>query len=335
MNNTPKLPVTLSKADTPQGKRQRSEQLRAVIEGIREADFPRDYDKFWKFSAALRKETPEGRQVQARWLTEAAKLGSKFKQALHDIIFLPLLQADLATATARHREQLTAGLESPKRKLAEAQQVPAEAARLEAEADHDEEQARSHVIAQLTGADNYKRFVDAAQRGAFQKPKLTPEERQRRANRKQDRTPPRPTICVWSKPMSCDDYGNATARNRKTIERWLGEFKARPACPGRHAAEPDRYDETVSLRILSRWIGSPKLKREVARALAADTLAYTLSKDFEFARKVGKAISVPLKRRKLLGEEFCAECLKYWNHYSPPKHSDQFSYGLGIPATSA
>lgn len=323
--NTPQTLVTLPKADTPQGMRQRRDQLRAAIKSLREAEFPHAYDQFAPLAEALGKETSEGKRVQDRWRNHVAqkcKVPGINNPPLicPPAVFLPMLQAELAGAAVRRWTNLTAGLPSPKRMEAAKEPVPATRAALYQEAQHEEEVTIANIRAELDGTAALMQFQKALQTNSSErKPKKRdPKARQRNAQWEQDYTSGRPKICVWSKPMSQSDYRKATGQNRKTVERWLKRINAKPALLGRHAADPDRYSADVNLQILSKWIGSPSLNAEHARGLAAATIAYANAYDEAFEGEVIRVLIPVLERRKLIGPKFGDDLKAHQKLYAPP-----------------
>lgn len=318
--NKLQLPTAFARDDTPQGKRQRREQLRAVIERIREAEFPRDYNQFESLADALRKETTEGRRVQDHWRNHVAE--KREVPGIRDpalscptAIFLPLLQADLAAATGRYWKQLTAGLKSPQRELAYKQPVPAKMHMLLQEAEREEQQALARLRAEVSGVAAMDRLMEALKKAHREKP--NPKERLKRAQRRRERKPDMPEIRVWSKPMSQAEYRDATSCSLKTVQRFLRRINAHPKFTGRHAAEPDRYDVAVNLQVLSHWIDSWVREPEQASGLAAATIAYACAYDREFALKLVRALRPALKRRSLVDNNFFTQLAVHHKLYAP------------------
>lgn len=299
------LPKMLVEGDSDQAKRRRREQLQQVLECLREAEFPRDYAQFAQFADALRNETVQGKRVQNRWRIHAAQplkipniSGSLMICPV--VIFLALLQADLASTTARRWENLTAGLPSPKRRQAAYEVVPARQAQLYKEARLEEETALQRLRDELDGTAAFKKFQDAfLNSGQGKSKKRDAKARQKQAQRKQDFTPRHPRIRAWSQPMSQADYVEATAHNRKAVERWLKKINIKPAHPGGHAGIPDRYGADVNLMILARWIDGIKTPLH-AGGLAAATIAYADVNDRAFVPEIIRALSPVLESRGLM-----------------------------------
>ena len=301
-------------------KRQRREQLHHVIECLREAEFPRDYVQFTQFADALRNETIQGQRVKRRWLIHAAQprkisnTGS-LPTICPPTIFLPLLQSDLAKETDRRWKNLTAGLPSPKRRQAAYEVIPARQVQLFEEARAEEEAALQRLRAELDGTAAFKQLQDALLNSGQRKTKKRDAKaRQKQAHQKQDYTPRHPRICAWSQPMSQANYVEATAHNRKTVERWVKSINAKPAFPGGHAGKHNRYGSDVNLKILARWIDGIRNPLH-ASGLAAATIAYTGVHDQPFLPKVLLALSPILKRRSL--KENTNQMLPpHWEFYS-------------------
>ena len=299
------LPVALAKADTPQGKHQRREQLCVLIECLREAEFPRDYKQFAAFADVFRNETTEGKRVQIRWSNHVALRHevpsySNPSMVCPTAIFLPLLQADLAAATHRHWKKLIAGLKSPKRAVAAREPVPVKAAALFVEARREEDNAAARLRNENTGLAAYWQFVEAAKKmevSAASKP--DPKARQKLAQSKLDYTPPTPTICTWSQPKTLAEYVTATRTSRKTIKKFVGAQKAEPQRRP-DAATAGRYSVRVNLKILAHWIEFWETKPKDATGLAAATIAHSLVHDRPFIQKMLRALVPVLERRALL-----------------------------------
>jgi hypothetical protein len=299
----PPLPAGLAPKDTPE----RKEQLRDVIRLLPGAEFPRDYIEFEQFADALREETAVGKRIQSRWRNHVFQKGAipGFSNSLFvcpTAIFLPLLQADLASATVHYWKDLTAGLRSPKREQAENEPVPAKAAALRAAARLDEEQALLTLRDRSSGEAGARALAEAFEKGELHITRIrNPKKRLKFAQRRRELKPDRPPkICAWSQPMSQVDYRDATGLSLKTIQRFLSRIKAHPKIRGRHAAVSDRYDVNVNLKILAHWIGSWVGDSEHAAGLAAATMAYANAHDRLFREKVIHALFPVLKRRKLL-----------------------------------
>ena len=104
-------------------------------------------------------------------------------------------------------------------------------------------------------------------------PAITPEERRRLASLNQDSTPLRPEICLWTEPMTVQDYVTATGRNRRTIRDFLVSIEARPCAQGHHAAQGARYPLEINLRVLAHWLEAWTPKPAVAARVAGATVA--------------------------------------------------------------
>ena len=215
---------------------------------------PGDYSEFPDKDIELLRDTVEGQGVLRRWRDHWLKDKPvpdirKYSEKCPGGVFLALLQTSLVAARLRGLEHHCAGLRSPKREQAADEAVPAKRAKLLAEAESDEAQAFAEWTSPTFGL---AEFASEPRR------RPSPGERQRRVQRKQDRTPPDgPQVPVrWSAPMSVQDYVRATGKERKAIERLLKKLDRRPSFRGRAVTDPARYSSDVNLEVFSHWIGN-------------------------------------------------------------------------------
>jgi hypothetical protein len=117
--------------------------------------------------------------------------------------------------------------------------------------------------------------------------------------------------------MTQADYVTATARNRKTIQRFLAKIKARPMRRGHHAADPDQYSVAVNLKVLTQWIGCWVRDKEQASGLAGATMAHAGVHDQAFLGEISRALNSILKRRKVPTADFLADLEAHKKLYSP------------------
>lgn len=328
MTPAPLSPAALARGDTPRGKRRRREQLRAIIHRIREAEFPREYKQFLQWADVLREETFEGRRVQKRWFKYAVdnQRDPELKNLSTDCparVFLPLLQADLATAEARRWDHLIADIRAAqeKRKEAANNPVPAKAARLFAEAEREQGEALARLKSELDGTAAYKEFA-AAIPAKRTRPRTEAERKQRLREKQhaQDAKPrlPRVGVC-WSKPMTRAEYVAATGKSPKTIKRFLAKIGASTMKRRRRVTDPGRYFVEVNLEVLVWWIEQVDDDKQAAD-FAAATLAYAAAQDRAFVPRLARALYPVLKKRGLIAP--LADAIeahrRYYAHLAAP-----------------
>ena len=329
------IPKTLPRADTPKGKKERQSLLFSIMGVLKDAEFPRDYHEYEHLVEALRDETGEGQALQKRWRTQAMQKGNNpFKATQTTIcpapLFLPLLQVQLMAAKLKLLETLTAGIPSVKRRAAASEVVPCERERLMIEAQADEDIVLAKLHQEFTGTSSFAKFVKSmADHGGF-KVLVSPKQRQKQANQKQDDTPDIPCVCPWSQPMSQREYSFAAARSRKAIQRFLEKINAVPSVAPRHAADAQRYDVEVNLKVLAHWIGTWTPDDRQAAGLAGATIAYSDVYDSAFVGRIIRALGPVLERRGLI-DAVAEEIKRHYNFYYPiPNASDLSAKVMGV-----
>jgi len=310
-----------------------STNLAQVLADLKAAEFPRDYPVFYPYVHLLRK-TDKGQRVNDRW-------HRSFKnQDCPQQIFLALLQSELLQASDRLLNELRGRLRSRKRDQLAREPVPARAARLRAEIEAEERQARDWVISQLDGTALMKRFMAALMNPSQPTPpniklqsrvdrKLQAKNRRRRAQKQQDEKPLKPTVRSWSTPMSVRDYCGATGMQRSAVEDFLRKkLKAREINPDRKPTEPKLYSVDVNLEVLAQWIGHWVRNLDQAGALAAATLEYARAHDAGFLNRIIHTFGQVLHGRGVNVDQLVADIKEHRELYSPKL--DPFSEIMGL-----
>jgi hypothetical protein len=188
---------------------------RRKLHSLRMAVLPRDLDEFRPWDEYFRR-TPEGRTVCDQWrqqiqmvklfpnLTTRPEVTENIPTAL----FLPFLQIHLLKTDNSRFEAALDRPRSPKWQEADRELNPLRAAEIRAAAAQEDAQAKAQRESTLYGPDSLVALLAAAEGTNRRRP--------------QDHTPNRPRVRLWFDPMSVNEYVEATAVSRKTVEEFLG-----------------------------------------------------------------------------------------------------------------